>query len=660
MLLKSLRLKNFRQYKGDQEIVFSTDPQKNVTVILGNNTFGKTTLLQAFNWCLYQKAALVNKDMLLNYDVAAAMDNGDYEDVEVSISIIHNSTDYEITTTQTYRKSGALVRGDNPTTKICYLKDNGQTEPVKDARIRSVIQSILPEDLSDFFFFDTERVANVGERKDLTKSVKGLLGLSVLDNALIHLGKQESKKSVLGQLYRSVDLNGDDRARRALEAIQSAQENREGIRDRLSECTSEITKLSERKDQLDILLRNNEETKELQRKKERLESQINSEQKALASTTKALLADYSRSSLSYYLVPLIDQAEGLLRETKLDDKGVRDLTRLTLEEILARKTCVCGLRFEDHPEAIEHIKEEMKYCPPESIGNSVRHYRDSLQANRGDQPAILESMKDRRSTILRAKSQIEYYADEIDDVSTLIEQKEDLTSFESERNTIKAQLKTLNGRRDSLIRDDERQKSEIERQQKSYDEVSVVSEKNRQAMRYIAYAEEIQQWLEATYREKEEEVRDTLQERVNAIFEQMYHGSRKVVIDSKYHVDLLANVSNSDLQTGESEGLNRVKSFAFIAGLVSLAKERIVSRAGDEEFDLSSEPYPLVMDAPFSNTDEIHIANISKVLPEASEQVVMFVMEKDWRYAKPVLGAKVGASYQLEKLSEQHSKLRRQ
>ena len=31
-------------YKGDNKIVFSTDDKNNVTVVLGDNTFGKTTL----------------------------------------------------------------------------------------------------------------------------------------------------------------------------------------------------------------------------------------------------------------------------------------------------------------------------------------------------------------------------------------------------------------------------------------------------------------------------------------------------------------------------------------------------------------------------------------------------------------------------------------
>jgi len=64
------------------------------------------------------------------------------------------------------------------------------------------------------------------------------------------------------------------------------------------------------------------------------------------------------------------------------------------------------------------------------------------------------------------------------------------------------------------------------------------------------------------------------------------------------------------------------------------------------------------MDAPFSNADETHTGNISKVLPEIAEQVIMFVMQKDWRYAEPVMEDRVGAMYSLNKLSEQHTILK--
>ena len=71
--------------------------------------------------------------------------------------------------------------------------------------------------------------------------------------------------------------------------------------------------------------------------------------------------------------------------------------------------------------------------------------------------------------------------------------------------------------------------------------------------------------------------------------------------------------------------------------------------------------YPLVMDAPFSNVDEIHINNISSILPEIAEQVILIVMKKDWTYAEKMMGEKVGASYYIEKVnnSDTYSTIRR-
>lgn len=658
MLLKSLRLKNFRQYKGTQAIQFSTDPDKNVTVILGDNTYGKTTLLQAFNWCLYKEVLLDNADDLLNYDVANSLSNGESAEVEIEIELTHNSRDYTITTSQCYTKTGTTVTGDKPVTKVCWLREDGQTEPVKSTRISSVIESILPKDLSTYFFFDTERVASISMRKDLADSVKGLLGLTILDNALTHIGDKGHKRSVIGQFYNSMDSDGDKRAADALNQIQDKQERREQNKDRLEECEAQRAELQARKEQLDVILRDNEKVKSLKRQQEQLEDRVKSDEASLERTTKAAKNDIARSSFEYFVVPLVDQAEAILKDAQLDDKGIKDLTRPTLEEILARGKCVCGTVFADHPEAIEHIKEEMRYVPPESIGNAVRNYRALLNSHKGNQDEILSGISDRLANITSTRNRIFEANDQIDSLSEQIAQKEDLSIFEGERNDIKKQLKELSEKKDALIRSDETYKNDIERYQKIYDKVSVSSQKNRQMMRYIAYAEAIQQWLAETYSAKETEVRDSLEERVNDLFERMYHGSRRVVIDPKYQVKLLTSLSGDEKYTGESEGLNRVKNFAFIAGLVSLAKDKIVSDTGEAEFDLSSEPYPLVMDAPFSNTDETHISNISRVLPEASEQVIMFVMKKDWRYAEPVLKSRIGSEYELEKYSEQYSELK--
>lgn len=660
MLLKSLRLHNFRQYKGDQTVVFSTDPEKNVTVILGDNTFGKTTLLQAFNWCFYEKVLLDNPNDLLNYDVANSLANGQTADVEVEIEFTHGSRDYILTRTRQYSRVGEDVRGANPKVAMSYKTTDGQTNPIKSLQIERVIQSILPEGLSNYFFFDTERVAAVSTRKDLKESVKGLLGLTTLENGIDHLGSKSKKRTVLGKLYGDLDDDGDKRSKDALKHIQDAQERITVIAERLTQCDSQIAQLETQKEQYDQLLLDHKESKDLEAQKQKLEASVKQDESSRTRTVEALQQDFSKNSLKFFLVPLVDQAEQLLKDAKLDDKGIKDLTRPTLEEILERGTCVCGLKFSEHPEAIAHIKEEMRYCPPESIGTAVRNYRNELGHFRGDQDEILQGMQDRRANIFLTTERIQEKDEQIDQLSEQLKGIPDLSKYESARDDVKKQLRAEHKKRDSLVGEDTSKRNEIDRYQKIYDATASTSDKNKKTLQYIRYAEAITEWFNSAYTEKETEIREALQNRVNKIFNKMYHGHRKVVIDANYSVSLLTDIGDTSKYTGESEGLNRVKNFAFIAGLVSLAKEKVVAQSGDASFDLSSEPYPLVMDAPFSNTDETHIANISKVLPEASEQVIMFVMNKDWRYAKPVLESRLGSSYVLDKQSEEYSVLRKE
>jgi DNA sulfur modification protein DndD len=659
MLLKSLKMHNFRQYKGDQNISFSCDKDKNVTVILGDNTFGKTTLLQAFNWCFYKYVLLPNAEFLLNYDVEAAMQENDSVEVSVEIELIHSNTEYVLTRFQEYVKKNGIVRPLQAQMKVSYKEIDGQTENIKESKIDNVINEILPKDLSSYFFFDTERVGSVSDRKDLAESVKGLLGLSVLDNAIKHIGTKTNKKTVLGQFYGSMDLDGDQRATEALNRIQDAQARREAIAAQIETNLSEANQYDSRKEQLDSILRDNQTTSAMQKKKEDLERKVSQELSAQTGITKALLNEYSAGSMHFFSQPLLKRASDFLHKVKVDDKGIKDLTKVTLEDIVKRGICICGCELTDGSEALKHIREEMQYVPPESIGNTVRNYKNRINNFGSSSERTFQSIKSRYEELYRSKNRVQEWNDEIEDISDRIKGKENMARYESELLDVKKRLRDLNAKKERLIRDDEASKTEIDRFQKIYDGLIAVSGKNKSTMQYIRYAEEISDWLVSTYKEKEGYIREELEEKVNGIFERMYHGHRRVAIDSKYQVTLLTTISDKEIESGESEGLNRVKNFAFIAGLVSLAKEKIVSKAGSQEFDLSSEPYPLVMDAPFSNADETHTSNISKVLPEVAEQVIMFVMQKDWRYAEPVMSNRVGSQYCLEKHSEQYSELKK-
>ena len=52
MKINSLEIVNFRSYQNKHNITFSIKPDKKITLFLGDNGGGKTTLLNAIYWCL--------------------------------------------------------------------------------------------------------------------------------------------------------------------------------------------------------------------------------------------------------------------------------------------------------------------------------------------------------------------------------------------------------------------------------------------------------------------------------------------------------------------------------------------------------------------------------------------------------------------------------
>ena len=118
MIIKKLKLKNFRQFKGEQEIIFSTDIDKNVTVVEAENTCGKTTLLQSLFWVLYGELNLDQPQDLLNHEIRKAMLHNQKENMYVQIEIEYEKDLYRLTRGKSYSLQNQKFVESNTITKL--------------------------------------------------------------------------------------------------------------------------------------------------------------------------------------------------------------------------------------------------------------------------------------------------------------------------------------------------------------------------------------------------------------------------------------------------------------------------------------------------------------------------------------------------------------
>ena len=640
MLIKKLELENFRQYIGSQTIEFSTDREKNVTVLIGVNTSGKTTLVRAFEWVLYGTNEFDDKN-LLNKNVAENMQVGETKAVKGALTIEHDSgtgepITYVIERKQIYTCTGTSVRANVSEAKISYFQPDGQTKTILNTDFNTNIERILPRRLANYFFFGGERVGNIATKSDIEESVQGLMGLDVLKNAMSHL------RTVINKLKKSLDFSGDSRAIETQNKLNGALAREQECKNELNTVTEQLEYYQAEKEKYAALLRANEETAAAQKRREKLDTIIKSLEERIARDKKDLVSAFSRNSFAFFSLPILKKTVEMLNNSEDETESVPEMTAASIDYILKRGVCICGTCISEGSAAEKHLLCEKAKQPPESIGSLVRRYREQAMDYISSSDNYYEAIESRIATLRADQRELGLRIDERASLDESLKGAKDVSTLEQQYQTAERRVKEFDKRKASLFETIGSCKRDISNYEKALETLTKANQKNARISLNIDYAQAVFDWVSEAYYSRESIVRGRLEEKVNANFGMMYHGSRTVTIDDKYRVKYI------DVTTEESDGLKAVKSFAFVSGLVDLAKEALNSD-NSKEANTTPQYYPLVMDAPFSNVDEIHIKNISAILSRSAEQVIIAVMQKDWEPAAEIMAPLVGRSYRIEK-----------
>lgn len=207
MYIEKITINNFRIYFGENTVILAPVSNKNVSVISGDNGYGKTTFLTALVWCLYgrqiQEVDKFYKDRILaaggykKYLVSSinrmALANGE---TEFCVSI--DLRNVELPGIQC--NSMQISRTCNLTNLNDVLKiriDNNVSELVSDVGQQVFIQDfILPKEIAKFFFFDAEKIVEMAE----IQSLQDKRLLSQAYSEVLGIKKYEDLKNCLNDL----------------------------------------------------------------------------------------------------------------------------------------------------------------------------------------------------------------------------------------------------------------------------------------------------------------------------------------------------------------------------------------------------------------------------------------------------------------------------
>lgn len=149
---------------------------------------------------------------------------------------------------------------------------------------------------------------------------------------------------------------------------------------------------------------------------------------------------------------------------------------------------------------------------------------------------------------------------------------------------------------------------------------------------------------------EEKKVFKELNGQIQNNFRRMFNAKeKKIELSEKYDIQMYYKTEVGYREEKNlSEGEKIARNFAFIVTIMEYSKKRKAEKnAGAMQ---ENDTLPIVLDSPFSKLGDENIRLIAKALPEVSEQVIIFMLKKDWGYTG--LDEYVGKAYYIEKEAE--------
>ncbi len=627
MLIEEIKFVDFGPFHGEHKLTFANGG-KGVHIIHGENGQGKTSILRGILWGLYGKVKdrvgqEIRPTSLLN---RTAKKDGVYR-FGVVIKFTHDGESWTLT-----RKMESKAFSDRAFEGRMYLT------LVKDGEVISnpeqAICRLLPDDVSRFFFFDGEMLQDYEELLDQSSHAMAVLRDSiehVLGIPYLKVGRDdltEVKRKLENERGRLVRRLGGATYEELADLFQAISKKIADDEQKVKEIDTAISKLDVQITDKKRKLSQISEVRELAEEQLKLDREVElleAKKKAQSERVLVLLRDLYKTVIARSAEDIIDKLhkkdqaamakynekqqllgivhqieQGIqgskcnlcgtvldarkLRSLKSDQKGVQEKIK-KLTEIPEPNR-----EFDDHVNRLEALREKMIYAKDFSETTSIIASANHEIAVKNARLAEVKEKLGGTDT------------DEPRKIASEIEEDS------SEKGRLNALKKTMDAQRT----EDLEAKSNIDQKLKGIDqgEINELAER----IDLVTAAFEIFEQAIAVYRDKR---RQDVGKLASDIFKQLRTKASFSHLDINPQFGL--NIITTDGQVLDrpewrSSGEEQVVALALIGALNKSAQ---VSAA-------------IFMDTPFARLDTKHGERVLKYIPKMSEQIVLFVTDREF------------------------------
>lgn len=673
MKFKKIILENFRQFSGKNEIEFSLDPAKNITVIHAMNGSGKTTLLESFRWALYGGQINLDKpNELLNRDLALV--DGNYT-VGITLEFVQNEIEYCLKryyrSLRVYNKNYALTN--RPRLELMFVED-GQTKHLENEEAQNLINGFFSKQVSDYFFYDGERIKTLGENlksasNDISRGMDSIMNVFYVKAVVNRLQKdilssynsqydQEAQSKLqklddeINKLDNEITLINRNYMKTEAE-IESNQFKIESINNdilrhkNVEEMQLEVMQLEKTLKITEMKLKNILSGVEVVN---RGDNKVNT--KAMSTSIPAATTEYIKTSLQEVLM---QKAGAKLDKISLVADDIQGLSFELLTRMEKLGDCVCGQEVSLHD--IQKLKAKLDSVKDiEQLKRAINDFSYLVQIKlvEARSEKAYEIFEEVREQYLKLVVQAQEISLKIKNLQASQNNFYDFQASYDAKDALQKQNNYLNqliGKFNTQLQTKTTKKEQKEAEQ---DKIRQSSKLNDQTALHIQTVKDLIALGEKTVKQKTQKAEAVLIEKTKAFFEEMAHkGTKYIKVETQpyYRYDVYNKLDGK--KSSLSEGERNIASLAYIAGIIAAAKTHYRGAGDTNNLVEDGAEIPLILDAPFAKLDSVHIQNVASIVPKLADQVILFTVDQQFTgSAQHTVADQIGKQYDMENKSD--------
>lgn len=458
MRIESIEIQNFRQYRNLSFKFPSVSGQNDLHIIYAKNGVGKTNVLNAITWCLYDTEMHLGD----KYTANAILNNQQVQELrmhlpeggnaigDATVRILFSSD--EGTEKILFQRVGKFnVTNDtvlmvDTKFSIMHYIDGEWNSIDTDEETLPLVKKNVPEEIHEYIFFDGEHLENyfkAGQFENIKNGIEELTQAKIIEKA-----EAAFNNYLTGVLNPQI-------ANSSVKDIASAQQELNKIQDAIDACVASIGAMTTQIHHCDDEIANlesiisghshvSEKTARLKEVDGLIESlKVDIEKK------KAELMVFAREYVQYFaLYPAIKGLYKYIQEQDKHGKLPPRIDKFLLESIEKHKhCCVCDQDLSDHSfNFIQELRQELEVSSETSalLNKSVvvlRQYLTRLSQYQSKRDTLMEEIKALRkqyNDYLEEEKQLNTYLMNIPNTEAITKAIEQKKVFKAERDSIVA------------------------------------------------------------------------------------------------------------------------------------------------------------------------------------------------------------------------------